>query len=119
MEPHRADSFGILQRGSLRPPRQSCALSGLPFPSSALQQAAPRFYLAQLYVLHAEQHEEHGHTVDTKQARQMIAYLDDIITLMQIQIRARQDGGYLPFADTVLPETSHKEKEDERENEPF
>jgi hypothetical protein len=72
-----------------------------------------------LYVLHAEQHEEHGHTVDAKQARQMIAYLDDIIPLMQIQIRARQDGGYLPFADTVLPETSHKENEDGRENQPF
>ena len=72
-----------------------------------------------LYVLHAEQHEEHGHTVDAKQARQMIAYLDDVITLMQIQIKARQDGGYLPFADTVLPETSHKEKEDGRENHPL
>jgi hypothetical protein len=49
----------------------------------------------------------------------MVAYLDDIITLMQIQIRARQDGGYLPFADTVLPEMSHKENEDGRENESF
>lgn len=72
-----------------------------------------------LYVLHAEQHEEHGHTIDAKQTRQVVAYLDDIITLMQIQIRARQDGGYLPFADTVLPETDHKENEDGRENEPF
>jgi hypothetical protein len=69
-----------------------------------------------LYVLHAEQHEAHGHTVDAKQARQMVAYLDDIITLMQIQIRARQDGGYVPFADTVLPEMNYREKHDGRES---
>jgi hypothetical protein len=68
-----------------------------------------------LYALHTEQHEAHGHTVDAKQAQQMIQYLDDIITIMQIQIRARQDGGYLPFADTVLPHTNHGEKEDGRD----
>ena len=68
-----------------------------------------------LYALHTEQHEAHGHTVDAKQAQQMIQYLDDIITIMQIQIRARQDGGYLPFADTVLPHTNHGEKEDDRD----
>ena len=43
----------------------------------------------------------------------MIQYLDDIITIMQIQIRARQDGGYLPFADTLLPTTHQEEKEDD------
>lgn len=69
-----------------------------------------------LYVLHAEQYETHGHTVDAKQARQMIAYLDDIMTLMQIQIRARQDGGYLPFADTVLPEMNDREEHNGRES---
>ncbi len=68
-----------------------------------------------LYALHTEQHEAHGHTVDAKQAQQMIQYLDDIITMMQIQIRARQDGGYLPFADTVLPHINHGEKEDDRD----
>ena len=68
-----------------------------------------------LYALHTEQHEAHGHTVDAKQAQQMIQYLDDIITIMQIQIRARQDGGYLPFADTVLPHINHGEKEDDRD----
>jgi len=67
----------------------------------------------ELYVLHAEQHEAHGHAVDARQARQMIQYLDDIITIMQIQIRARQDGGYLPFADTLLPTTHQEEKEDD------
>jgi hypothetical protein len=46
----------------------------------------------------------------------MIAYLDDIITLMQIQIKARQDGGYLAFADTVLPDMNYKEKHDGRES---
>lgn len=54
-----------------------------------------------LYVLQAQMHDEHGHTVDARQARQMIQYLDDIINLMQIQIRTRQDGGYLPFADRL------------------
>src|SRR5581483_10087247 len=54
-----------------------------------------------LYVLHAEQYEAHGHTMDAKQARQMLQYLDDLIAIMQIQIRARQDGGYLPIADTL------------------
>lgn len=63
----------------------------------------------QLYVLQAQMHDEHGHAVDARQARQMIQRLDDIITLMQIQMRTRQDGGYLPFVDT-LP----KDLEDER-----
>ncbi len=57
----------------------------------------------QLYVLQAQLHDEHGHTVDARQARQMIQHLDDIMTIMQIQMRTRQDGGYLPFADTLLP----------------
>lgn len=48
-------------------------------------------------------HEAHGHHIDAQQARQMIHYLDDIINSMQIQIKARQDGGYLPFADTLPP----------------
>lgn len=56
-----------------------------------------------LYVLQAELHEAHGHHIDAQQARQMIQYLDDIINIMQIQIRTRQDGGYLPFADTIPP----------------
>ncbi len=72
-----------------------------------------------LYVLHAEQYEAHGHTVDAKQARQMVQYLEDIITIMQIQIRARQDGGYLPFADTLLPDANITEKEDDRDAQPF
>jgi hypothetical protein len=56
-----------------------------------------------LYVLQAQLHDAHGHHVDANQARQTIQYLDDIINVMQIQIRTRQDGGYLPFADTLLP----------------
>ena len=28
-------------------------------------------------------------------------------------IRARQDGGYLPFADTLLPNANQEEKEDD------
>src|SRR5262249_53310465 len=57
----------------------------------------------QLYILQAQLHDEHGHTVDARQARQMIQHLDDIMTIMHIQMRTRQDGGYLPFADTLLP----------------
>lgn len=72
-----------------------------------------------LYVLHAEQHEAHGHAIDAKQARQMIQYLDAIITIMQIQIKARQDGGYLPFADILLSDTNQGEKEDGRDTQPF
>lgn len=72
-----------------------------------------------LYVLHAEQHEAHGHGMDARQARQMIQYLDDIITLMQIQIKARQDGGYLPFADTLLADTTQEEKQDDRDAQSF
>jgi hypothetical protein len=67
-----------------------------------------------LYLLHAEQHETYGHVVDAKQARQMIQYLDDIIAIMRIQIKARQDGGYVPFADTLLANTDHEEQEDDR-----
>lgn len=65
-----------------------------------------------LYVLQAEQHDANGHHIDAKQARQMIQYLDDIITIVQIQIRTRQDGGYLPFADTLPP--AQDEKGDEQ-----
>ena len=72
-----------------------------------------------LYVLHAEQYEAHGHAVDARQAQQMIQYLDDIITIMQIQIKARQDGGYLPFADTLLPNTYQEEKDSDRDIHPF
>lgn len=56
-----------------------------------------------LYVLQAELHDSQGHTVDARQAQQMIQHLDDIINLMQIQIKTRQNGGYLPFADTLPP----------------
>jgi hypothetical protein len=38
----------------------------------------------------------------------VILYLDDIINLMQIQIKARQDGGYHPFADTLPPATGEE-----------
>jgi hypothetical protein len=56
-----------------------------------------------LYFLQAQLHDDHGHRVDAQQARQMIQYIDDIIRVMELQIRTRQDGGYLPFADTLPP----------------
>ena len=56
-----------------------------------------------LYLLQAKLHDEQGHAVDAEQARKVVQYLDDMIRMMQIQIRTRQDGGYLPFADTLLP----------------
>jgi len=56
-----------------------------------------------LYLLHAKMHDEQGHCIDAEEARKMARYLDDIINIMQIQIRTRQDGGYLPFADTLPP----------------
>ncbi len=54
-----------------------------------------------LYVLQAKLHDDHGHVVDAAQAHKVIQYLDDMIRMMEIQIRTRQDGGYLPFADTL------------------
>jgi len=71
-----------------------------------------------LYLLHAEQYEAHGHTMDAKQARQMVHYLDDLIAIMHVQIRARQDGGYVPFADTLLPDVNESEKRDDRDTYP-
>lgn len=56
-----------------------------------------------LYILQTQLHDSHGHHVDAQQARQMVLYIDDIIRVMEIQIRARQDGGYLPFVDTLPP----------------
>ena len=56
-----------------------------------------------LYVLQAKLHDDQGHAVDAEQARSVIQYLDDMIRMMEIQIRTRQDGGYLPFADTLPP----------------
>jgi hypothetical protein len=56
-----------------------------------------------LYVLQAKLHDDQGHTVDAEQARKMVQSIDDAIHIMEIQIRTRQDGGYLPFADTLPP----------------
>jgi hypothetical protein len=56
-----------------------------------------------LYVLQAKLHDDQGHAVDAEQARKMVQYIDDAIRIMEIQIRTRQDGGYLPFADTLPP----------------
>lgn len=57
----------------------------------------------QLYVLQANLHDDQGHAVDAAQARKVIQYLDDMMRIMEIQIRTHQDGGYLPFADTLPP----------------
>jgi hypothetical protein len=56
-----------------------------------------------LYVLQAKLHDDQGHAVDAEQARKLVQYIDDAIRIMEIQVRTRQDGGYLPFADTLLP----------------
>jgi hypothetical protein len=56
-----------------------------------------------LYVLQAKMHDDQGHPVDATQAYKMVQYFDDTIRIMEIQIRTRQDGGYLPFADTLPP----------------
>jgi hypothetical protein len=57
----------------------------------------------ELYVLQANLHDNQGHAVDAEQARKVIQYLDDMIRVMEIQIRTRQDGGYLPFEGTLPP----------------
>jgi hypothetical protein len=64
-----------------------------------------------LYVLQTQMHDAHGHHIDAQQSRQMVQYLDDIINLMSIQIRTRQDGGYLPFADTLPPTQDDEERD--------
>jgi hypothetical protein len=56
-----------------------------------------------LYVLQAKMHDDQGHAVDAAQARKMVQYFDDTIRIMEIQIQTRQDGGYLPFVDTLPP----------------
>lgn len=56
-----------------------------------------------LYELQAKLHDDQGHAVDASQVRKVIHYLKDTIRVMEIQIRTRQDGGYLPFADTLPP----------------
>jgi hypothetical protein len=56
-----------------------------------------------LYVLQAKLHDDQGHAVDAEQARKMVQSIDDTIRIMEIQIRTRQDGGYVPFADTLPP----------------
>jgi hypothetical protein len=65
-----------------------------------------------LYALQAKIHDDQGHTVDAEQARKVIQYLDDMIRMMEIQIQTRQDGDYLPFADT-LPPVQEEEGEDQ------
>jgi aryl carrier-like protein len=61
-----------------------------------------------LYILQAKLHDEQGHAIDAEQARKVVQSLDDAIRIMEIQIRTRQDGGYVPFADT-LPPTQNEE----------
>src|SRR5207248_2642379 len=56
-----------------------------------------------LYMLQAKLHDDQGHAVDAEQARKMVQYVDDAIGIMEIQMRTRQDGGYLPFTDTLPP----------------
>ncbi len=65
-----------------------------------------------LYELQARLHDDQGHVVDAAQARKVIRYLKDMIRVMEIQIRTRQDGGYLPFVDTLPP--AQDEEGDER-----
>jgi hypothetical protein len=63
-----------------------------------------------LYALQAKLHDDHGHAIDAQQARKVVQYLDDTIRMMEIQIRTRQDGGYLPFADTLPPAQDDEEE---------
>lgn len=65
-----------------------------------------------LYELQARLHDDQGHAVDATQARKVIQYLKDMMRIMEIQIRTRQDGGDLPFADTLPP--AYNEEGDER-----
>ncbi len=64
------------------------------------------------YVLQAKMHDDQGHVVDAQEARKVVQYLDDMMRMMEIQIQTRQDGGYLPFADT-LPPVQEEEGEDQ------
>src|SRR6266699_686984 len=91
MGAHRPYRFGVLQRWSLRSSWKSLSLPGLPIPRTSLQQFTQSQSLAKSLPPACEN------------ARRMARYLDDIINIMQIQIRTRQDGGYLPFADTLPP----------------
>ncbi|GHO50284.1 hypothetical protein KSX_84470 [Ktedonospora formicarum] len=63
-----------------------------------------------LYILQAKLHDDQGHAIDAEQARKVVQSLDDAIRIMEIQMRTRQDGGYLPFADT-LPSIQDEEGE--------
>lgn len=56
-----------------------------------------------LYMLQAKLHDDQGHGVDAEQARKVIQYLDDTIRVMEIQTQTRQDGGYMPFVETLPP----------------
>jgi hypothetical protein len=63
-----------------------------------------------LYLLQVKLHDDQGHAVDAEQARKMVQSVEDVIRIMEIQIRTRQDGGYLPFVDT-LPSMQDEEGE--------
>ncbi len=102
--------FGYCSAGlCVRPDNRALCL-GCPFLVPHYSNLPKAKTWRQLYVLQAQLHEEHGHHIDAQQARRAIQYLDDLIAMMQIQIRTRQDGGYLPFADT-LPPTQDEEGE--------
>lgn len=95
--------FGYCSAGlCIRPDNRALCL-GCPFLVPHYSNLPKANTWRQLYVLQAQLHEEQGHHVDAQQARRAIQYLDDLMAMMQIQIRTRQDGGYLPFADTLPP----------------
>jgi hypothetical protein len=62
-----------------------------------------------LYELQAKLHDDQGHAVDAEQMRKVCQYLRDMMRIMEIQIRTRQDGGYMPFVETLPPAPEMKE----------
>lgn len=68
------------------------------------------------YAKQAELLETQGNAIDARQARIKVQLLDDVITIMRLQLQAEADGSYIPLYK-VLPSPHRKGKEEyETEN---
>ena len=68
------------------------------------------------YAKQAELLETQGNGIDARQARIKVQLLDDVITIMRLQLQAEADGSYIPLFK-VLPSPHRKGKEEhETEN---
>jgi hypothetical protein len=67
------------------------------------------------YAKQAELLEAQGNSIDARQARIKVQQLDDVMTIMRLQLQGESDGTYIPL-HKVLP-SAYRYREEYREEE--